>query len=82
MNITRREAKMIAEEVYKLFKHDGQTENGTPTDELLTIDQAAQILKCSKHAIYHNIRLIPHTKVGNRLRFTHKSLLDYAYRLK
>lgn len=83
MSLTSKDARMIAKELFRLMKCYEEkakletNKHALPNEELLTIDQAAAILKCSKNTIYQNIRLIPHTKVGNRLRFTERTLLDY-----
>lgn len=76
--LTRYDAKMIAAELFKLLKKEEDAKKPVaPNEELLTIKEAAEILKCSKNTIYQNIHTIPHVKVGNRLRFTRTTLLDY-----
>jgi len=44
---------------------------------ILTIDQAAELIKFSKAYIYKHIRKIPHYKVDERLRFSEEKLLAW-----
>lgn len=68
--ITRRGAKLIAEELRK-------TE--TPA-EWLTTGKAAKYAGCSTWTIYHNIKEIPHEKRGKLLRFTKQGLSEWIKR--
>jgi excisionase family DNA binding protein len=50
-----------------------------PVLDLMTLDEAAGELRCSKAALYRWVaegRIKP-TRVGSRLRFTRESLLDF-----
>ena len=44
---------------------------------ILTIDQAAELIKFSKDYIYKHIDEIPHYKVDQRLRFSDEKLLAW-----
>lgn len=51
--IGRGEARMIAEELFKLFKAEGGAES-LLGDEMLTTDGVAKLLKRSTSWVYHN----------------------------
>lgn len=82
--MTRAQAKMVAEELYKLIKKDipgfvqGAVVDGM--DEYLNTKQAAEFLGCSVSQIRHNIADIPCTKVGGRYRFKKSALAAYMSR--
>lgn len=82
---TRKEAKMIAEELYKLLRRDVQNaagealENCTDEDWLST-SQAAEYLGLSAVYVKKHIAEIPHVKVGRLNRFTKRSLDAWAKR--
>uniref|UniRef100_UPI003FF0C21D hypothetical protein n=1 Tax=Prevotella sp. TaxID=59823 RepID=UPI003FF0C21D len=77
--LTRREARMIAEEVVKLLEAKG-TRN--PPEEYIDAKQAAEFLGCSVSYIYHNMDKIPYTSVGGgrRKMFLKSKLAQYANR--
>lgn len=66
--ITRAEARMIAQELYKLMKAESAVE------DYLTTKSAAEYLGVSISFIRHNIDDIPHTKKGRMLRFAKSDL--------
>lgn len=70
--MTRREARMIAEELHKLLKEDN------PNDDIFynTRDAASYINK-SESYVRHNLQVIPHTKKGGRLAFSKLNLQKY-----
>lgn len=76
LGLTRREARMIAEELWKLMER----ERPKPAEEWLTVDEAAGYLKCSKWKIYHDRERIPHEKRDGRLMFTREGLSRWVRR--
>lgn len=76
LGLTRREARMIAEELWKLMER----ERPKPVEEWLTVDEAADYLKCSKWKIYHDRERIPHEKRDGRLMFTREGLSRWIKR--
>lgn len=74
--MTRREARMIAEELWKLM----QRERPQAEEEWLTVKEAAAYMKCSTWTVYHNIEVLPHTKTGGRLMFTKAGLSEWMKR--
>lgn len=79
--MTRTEARMVAEELYKLM-HKDLAERITQLtaetlDKPLSVSQAAEYLGCSPKTIYNNIQDIPHIKVGKFLRFSERSLAAF-----
>lgn len=77
--LTRREARMIAEEVVRLL--DLKTAQNPP-EEYIDAKQAAEFLGCSVSYIYHNMDKIPYTSVGGgrRKMFLKSKLAQYANR--
>lgn len=75
--ITRYEARMIAEELYKLMQRDTKPQ---AAEELLRVPEAAAYLKISPNTLYKKLEAIPHTKIGKTLYFTKQGLSDYAQR--
>lgn len=69
--MTRNEAKILAEELYKLMKKDVkqlvQQSVRDENDEWLTTKQTAELMGMSVSHVLHND--IPHSKVGNRNRY-------------
>jgi len=55
-----------------------KSEDMTP-DEVLTTEEAANLLKVHKSWIYERTRLgkIPHNKLGKYLRFSRKELIEW-----
>lgn len=82
--MTRTEARMIAEEFYKLIKKDvkGFVQDAVVDgqDEYFNTKQAAEYLGVSESHIRHNIDFIPCTKVGGRYRFRKSKLSAYMSR--
>ena len=72
MPITRKEARMIAEELFALLKK----EQAVP-ERYLSAKEAAELLGMPLGTLYHKVDGIPHTKVGKRLRFTESGLRKY-----
>lgn len=75
--ITRYEARLIAEELYKLMQRDTKPQ----AEELLRVPEAAAYLRISTSTLYKKLETIPHTKVGKTIYFTKQGLSDYAQRL-
>ncbi len=70
--MTMSDARMIAEELYRLLERDGQIHN-----ESVGVEDAAEIMGCSASFVYHNISEIPHTKIGRSLRFRTSDIHRY-----
>ena len=79
--MTRTEARMVAQELYKLIKNDILRQvSETAINESgwnLNIDQASEILGWKPKTIRNKIKEIPHIKVGGRLRFSEYKLRKY-----
>lgn len=78
--MTRREAKMIAEELFHLIRKDCQAAAHEVAvaehEEYLNIKEAAALLKCSPLTLYKmKERICCYTKIGNQLRFPKSKLL-------
>ena len=81
--MNRTEARILAEELYKLTKSRNSIRivpiyGGS--DEWIGVGEAANILGCSVGTLYNNIDSIPHTKNGRLLRFRKASLIKYLER--
>ncbi len=51
-----------------------------PTPEkaiLLSVSQTAKLLGMSEMFLYHNVKTLPHFKVGNRIKFSAEELLAF-----
>ena len=74
--LTRREARMIAEELFKLM------EDARPQaeEEWLDVDEAAEYMRCSKWKIYHDRAVLPHVKNGGKLLFSKAGLSRHLKR--
>lgn len=75
--MTRNEARMIAEEFFKLCKKNDLLPQ---SDRYLNVREAAQMLGLSAKTVYNKLAEIPHTKVGGTLRFSERSLRQYIER--
>lgn len=82
--MTRTDARMIAEELFKMIKPlvVEQLANITSEviDETFDVSQAAKYLGCKQKTIYNKIKEIPHFKVGRALRFSRLALDEYIRR--
>lgn len=82
--ITKREARMIAEELFSMIRKDLQsamTEVAVESaDKYMSVKEAAEMLGWSVRTLYNNIKDIPHVKVGKHLRFSEQSLRRYINR--
>ena len=82
--MTRTEARILAEELYKLMRKDVKriVEETVIecSDEWVGVGEAANILGCSVGTLYNNISNIPHTKKGRLLRFKKSALIKYLER--
>lgn len=74
--MTRTEARMIAEELYRLMKKDEIGQKSAA--ELLTAKEAAEYLKCSISFIRHNVDAIRCVRVCGKPRFTKEGLLEFV----
>lgn len=74
--LTRREARMIAEELWALMERDMPRAE----EEWLTVEEAADYLKCSKWKIYHDRAVLPHVKNGGKLLFSKDGLSRHLKR--
>ena len=68
----RADARMIAEELYKLMKQDGQIE-----EKWLASDEAAEFLHVSKDWMKRNGKDLPRSKVGGSFRYPQSKLNAY-----
>lgn len=79
--MTRSEARMVAEEFYKLMRRDERLrslETGKSySKEWIGSKAAADMLDCTKKTLYSHIEDIPHVRVGNRYKFKKSELLKY-----
>jgi predicted DNA-binding transcriptional regulator AlpA len=73
--MTRNDARLIAEELYKIQKREGLVET-----EVIGIDDVAQILGMSKQSVYNRIEEIPHSKFGKALRFFKSDIIKLLRR--
>ena len=73
--MNRREARMVAEELFSLMEKSGVFE-----EKYLSAREAADMLGIPLQTLYNKIETIPHTKVGKRLRFSDRSLRQYLNR--
>ena len=75
--MTRREAKMIAEELFKLLEKAGMNAKMLTPERYMTSKEAAQMLGISRNALYQQIDRIPHVKQGRKNIFKESSLRAY-----
>ncbi len=78
--MTRNDAIIIAEELYRLIKKDRQLLINIVreiNEEYMTSQQAAKFLNVSLQFLKQNIKDIPHSKVGRLNRFKKSSLIEY-----
>ena len=75
-------ARGVAEHLKTLIS--GQGKNREPQDEVLTVEQAATLLKTSKAQIYqwvnnsqHGLGTFPYLKAGRLLRFSRREVLQW-----
>lgn len=68
--MTRREARMVAEELYNLMRSDiigvAREQSVKAGDEYLTTEQAAQMLGMTAASLQHRSARFPHVRVGRR----------------
>lgn len=74
--ITRREARMIAQEILIITPNT----DVDPNEVYLTIDQAAEFLHLSKRTLYNLGEKIPRSKVGKRLYYKKSALQRFIER--
>lgn len=77
MSMTRKEAKMIAEELFKLFVQAGVNAKMLTPERYMTSAQAAEMLGISRNALYQQIDRIPHVKQGRKNIFKESALREY-----
>lgn len=82
--MTRREAAMVAEELYRLIRTDRTLMNRVSEriedaigEELVGTDEAARILGVSKNTLYARMSEVPHAKSGRKCVFRRSALLEY-----
>ena len=71
--MTRRDAQMIAEELYKLQL----AQNPYSGDELLTIRELANRLRLSESYVRHHASQYPRLKVGGNYRYPFNQVIRY-----
>ena len=71
--------QIIREELKTVLLEFMQPGNGSPLEEIMTIDVAAKFLSLSKSRIYKltSGREIPHSKKGKRLYFKRSELIEW-----
>lgn len=75
--MTRSDAKMIAEEFYKILAKQNQLPNN---DRYLDVAEVAAMMHLSKQTIYNMGAKLPCTKVGGKLLFSEKQIREYIER--
>ena len=75
--MTRSEAKMIAEEVYKLLVKEGLNPSMMSPERYMGVKEAAEYLCMPVKTLYNKVTEIPHVKKGKRLIFSESSLRAY-----
>ena len=74
--LTRREARMIAQEILVVT----QDTDVDPNEVYLTIDKAAEFLHLSKRTLYNLGEKIPRCKIGKRLYYKKSALQRFIER--
>lgn len=79
--MTRSDARMIAEELFKLLepviiRQLSQT-TSEALDKVLSTKEAAEYLGVKPKTIYNSISEIPHFKSGGKLKFSQLALDEY-----
>lgn len=77
-SITRREARLIAEELFKL-QQKAKAETPEPPEELLGMRAAAKYLNRSYNYLQRNEGGIPRIKKGGRYFYVKSQLAKYLY---
>lgn len=76
--MTRNEARMLAEEIYKLIRKDiklyAEQAVASETEEWMNTEEAAAFLGVSVSYIKKNILDIPHAKIGKLNKFKKSAL--------
>ena len=79
--MTRTEARMVAEELFKLVRplvvEHLNSITAEVIDETFSIKEAAKYLGCKEKTIYNKNKEIPHFKIGRSLRFSRLALDEY-----
>ena len=73
--MTRNDARLIAEELFKIQKREGLVET-----DVIGIDEVTEILGMSKQSVYNRIDGIPHSKFGKSLRFFKNDIIKLLRR--
>lgn len=79
--MTRADAKMVAEELYKLFEKNGFKPKQLITERYMGTKEAAEMLGMPLQTLYKKIDQIPHVKNGKRHVFCESSLREYINNL-
>ena len=74
--LTRRDAKMIAQEILVITPNT----DVDPNEVYLTIDQAAEFLHLAKRTLYNLGEKIPRCKVGGRVYYKKSALQRFIER--
>lgn len=82
--MNRAEAKLIAEELYKLIRNDLKKAIRkaaiADSEERMDADQAAAFLGWGKRTLYNRIKEVPHVKKGRSLIFIKSALVEFLER--
>ena len=72
---------MIARELHKLLKEDIKdavtTHFNQTDDEIIGVDEVAQMLGIKPKTVYNKVNKLPHTKVGRSLRFSRNRISEF-----
>lgn len=86
MAFTRNQAKMIAEELYKIIRGDiieaTKEANEVESEEFISLKEAAQMLSMSPSSLYKKKDMFGcYTKVSGRIRFAKRKLANTYMRM-
>lgn len=75
--MTRTEARMIAEELFRLFEKNGFKPQMIAPERYLTAREAAKLLGMPLNTLYKKVAEIPHIKQGKRHVFKESALREW-----
>lgn len=76
--MTRKECKMIAEELMGLFVKHGMKPTMLAPERYMNVREAAAYLSMPVSTLYKKVDEIPHVKKGRRLVFAESALREYV----
>lgn len=75
--MTRTEARMIAEELFRLLEKNGFKPQMIAPERYLTAREAAELLGMPLNTLYKKVSEIPHVKKGKRHVFKESALREW-----